>query len=206
MNVRRLIYLQYKVFETLTLRFSIAYYTIRTRIKFCANGIKHGHLTAMGLPVVRMSNGGSAEIGDGFVIRSQAAFTDTGGDQPSKIVVKKGARLSIGNNVGVSASSIICHHRINIGDNVCIGGGCVIFDTNFHPINSLERANPITCNNGKVGTVDIKSNVFLGTSCIITKGVTIGENSVVAAGSVVVKDIPANEIWGGNPAKFIKKI
>lgn len=199
-------FLQYKVFETLKLRISIAYYTTRTRIKFYMNGIKYGHLTAMGLPVVRMSNGGCAEIGDGLVIRSQAAFTDTGGDQPSKIVVKKGARLTIGQNVGVSSSSIICHHRINIGDNVCIGGGCVIFDTNFHPLSSSERANPVMCNNGKVGKVDIKTNVFIGTSCIITKGVTIGENSVVAAGSVVVKDIPANEIWGGNPAKFIRKI
>ena len=48
--------------------------------------------------------------------------------------------------------------------------------------------------------------MFIGTSCIIGKGVTIGENSVIAAGSVVVKNVPSNEIWGGNPAKFIRKI
>jgi acetyltransferase-like isoleucine patch superfamily enzyme len=48
--------------------------------------------------------------------------------------------------------------------------------------------------------------VFIGARCIILKGVTIGEKSIVAAGSVVTKNIPEGEVWGGNPAKFIKKI
>lgn len=52
----------------------------------------------------------------------------------------------------------------------------------------------------------IEDNVFIGARCIILKGVTIGENSIVGAGSVVTKSIPANEIWAGNPAKFIRKI
>jgi acetyltransferase-like isoleucine patch superfamily enzyme len=52
----------------------------------------------------------------------------------------------------------------------------------------------------------IEDDVFIGTNCIIGKGITIGARSVIAAGSVVVKNVPADEIWGGNPAKFIKKI
>ena len=48
--------------------------------------------------------------------------------------------------------------------------------------------------------------MFVGTNCIIGKGIHIGEGAVIAAGSVVAKNIPANEIWGGNPAKFLKKI
>ena len=58
----------------------------------------------------------------------------------------------------------------------------------------------------KCAPVVIEDNVFIGARCIILKGVTIGENSVVGAGSVVTKSIPANEIWAGNPAKFIRKI
>ena len=54
--------------------------------------------------------------------------------------------------------------------------------------------------------VVIGGNVFIGARCIILKGVTIGENSIIGAGSVVTKSIPANEIWAGNPAKFIRKI
>ena len=54
--------------------------------------------------------------------------------------------------------------------------------------------------------VVIEDDVFVGTHCIICKGVRIGNRSIVAAGSVVVKDIPNGEVWGGNPAKFIRKI
>lgn len=54
------------------------------------------------------------------------------------------------------------------------------------------------------GIIEICSGAFIGTCSIITKPCRIGENSIVAAGSVVTKDIPDNEIWGGNPARFIK--
>ena len=55
------------------------------------------------------------------------------------------------------------------------------------------------------GEVKIGNNVFLGANVIICQPVTIGDGSVVAAGAVVTKNIPAGEIWGGVPAKFIKK-
>ena len=54
--------------------------------------------------------------------------------------------------------------------------------------------------------VIIEDNVFIGARSIILKGVTIGRNSIVGAGSVVTKSIPSNQIWGGNPAKFIRNI
>lgn len=55
------------------------------------------------------------------------------------------------------------------------------------------------------GEIRIKKNAFIGCNTVICNSVTIGENAVVGAGSIVNKDIPPNEIWGGNPAKFIKK-
>ena len=57
-----------------------------------------------------------------------------------------------------------------------------------------------------IAPVIIEDTVFIGAKCIILKGVTIGQNSIVGAGSVVTKSIPADEIWGGNPAKFIRKL
>lgn len=53
--------------------------------------------------------------------------------------------------------------------------------------------------------VTIREGAFIGAHCVILKGVTIGKNAVVGAGSVVTKSIPDNEIWAGNPAKFIRK-
>lgn len=59
---------------------------------------------------------------------------------------------------------------------------------------------------GKTKPVIIKDGAFIGTDCIILKGVTIGEKSVIGAGSVVTKSVPDGEIWAGNPAKFIRKV
>ncbi len=56
------------------------------------------------------------------------------------------------------------------------------------------------------GEVEIGDNVFLGMNTLIVKPMKIGDGSVVGAGSVLTKDIPAGEIWAGNPAKFIRKI
>ena len=54
--------------------------------------------------------------------------------------------------------------------------------------------------------VHIKENVFIGAHSIILKGVVIGENSIIGAGSVVTKSIPSNQIWAGNPAKYIRNV
>ena len=58
----------------------------------------------------------------------------------------------------------------------------------------------------KTKPILIKEGAFIGAQSIILKGVTIGKHSVVGAGSVVTKDIPDGEIWGGNPAVFIRKV
>ena len=60
--------------------------------------------------------------------------------------------------------------------------------------------------NAKWGKVSIGNNVFIGVHTIILKGVRVGDNSIIGACSVVKKDIPTNEIWGGNPAKYLLKI
>ena len=56
-----------------------------------------------------------------------------------------------------------------------------------------------------IGAIQIEENVWIGANCTVLKGVTIGRGSVIGAGSLINKNIPKNEIWGGSPAKFIKK-
>lgn len=96
---------------------------------------------------------------------------------------------------------------VSISHHVNIGASTLIFDTNFHSTNWQDRLSRSTdCVNAKTSPVLIGNYVFIGARCIITKGCCIGDRSMIAAGSVVVSDIPADELWGGNSAKFIKKL
>jgi acetyltransferase-like isoleucine patch superfamily enzyme len=130
-----------------------------------------------------------------------------GRPQPCLFFVDKEAELIIGKNVGISSTALVAHKSITIGDNVMIGGGVCIYDTDFHSINPSIRSNPLLdrkFENKK--PIKICDNVFIGAHSTILKGVTIGENSVIGACSVVTKSIPPNEIWAGNPARFINKL
>lgn len=98
---------------------------------------------------------------------------------------------------GVRISSA---QSIQLGDNVMLAANVYISDSDWHGI--YNRIRPFRCSKPVV----IGNNVWLGESVIVNKGVTIGENSVVGAGAVVTKDIPANVIAAGNPARVIKTI
>lgn len=149
-------------------------------------------------------NNGEFKICKNVKINSSSLANCIGGDSKSIFVVKKDAKLIIDENVGISNSAIICHNNIWIGKNVYIGNGCKIYDTDFHSICLEKRLD----SNDKAKSKPIKINhgAFIGAHSIILKGVMIGENSVIGAGSVVTKNIPPNEVWAGNPARFIKKI
>lgn len=110
----------------------------------------------------------------------------------------------------MTSTSIYCQNRIEIGSHVMIGADTIIMDTNFHSLDYSIRGTRREGYQyaGTINTAPVKigKHVFIGTRSIINKGVTIGDGAIIAAGSVVVKDIPAWEVWGGNPAKFIKQI
>ena len=92
---------------------------------------------------------------------------------------------------------------ITIESNCLIGTNVEIINSDFHDLNPENRFGG---KNIKRESILIKSNVFIGNNVKILKGVTIGKNSVIANGSVVVKSIPENAIAGGNPAKVIKQL
>lgn len=143
---------------------------------------------------------GKVRIGKNFICR-------TGPEGHSKIFVYKDAELQIGDNSGTNNITILCKDKIVIGNYVNIGNSTYIYDSNFHSLDWKKRENRVEdVNNAKNAPIHIGDYVFIGARCIIGKGVTIGNKSIVAAGSVVTRDIPAGEIWGGNPAKFIKFI
>jgi acetyltransferase-like isoleucine patch superfamily enzyme len=115
--------------------------------------------------------------------------------------------LQIGNNVGLSATAIICQLGITIGNNVKIGGNTVIYDTDFHSLNAEDRRHSDADRKStRRAKVVIEDDVFIGAHTTILKGVTIGKRSIIGAASVVSKSIPPNEIWAGNPAAYIKDV
>jgi acetyltransferase-like isoleucine patch superfamily enzyme len=97
-------------------------------------------------------------------------------------------------------------HRVTIGSNCLFAGEVKIFDNNSHSLDPVKRRNHEVLEKDAVAPVDIKDDVWIGTNCLILKGVTIGEGAVIAAGSVVTKSIPAYCVAGGNPAKVLKTI
>ena len=113
------------------------------------------------------------------------------------------ARIVIGEaNAFSNNVSIVANEQITIGDRSQIGDLVSIYDCDFHEINPATRNRSA----GLTKPVIIGNNVWLGSRVIVLKGVIIGDNSVIAAASVVTKPIPANCIAAGNPAKVIRTI
>lgn len=147
----------------------------------------------------------NVSIGRAFIVNSGPKFGI--GTTMSKITVAKGASLKIGDYVGISSTTILVNNSLEIGNHVNIGGGCFINDSNNHSIDWRDRTDrKQDVLKAKSAPIVICDYVFIGARSMILKGVTIGEKSIIAAGSVVVKDIPANCIAGGNPCKVIKMI
>lgn len=130
-----------------------------------------------------------------------ARILPVGGFFRSKIVRQGGVKIEgrcwIGRNVSIDN---VAPELITIKKNAAISQGTVIITHYFTPDSSRLHQRKF-----KKGKVVIGEGAFIGCSTIICKPVTIGKGAVVGAGSVVTKDIPDNEVWAGNPAKFIKK-
>lgn len=178
-------------------------------LKLKLNNVKfYSDFKSHGIPIVQVSlKAKKFFIGHNFEMNNGLYNNMIGRQQPCFFIVEKQGELIIGNNVGISATAIVCTQQIIIEDNVRIGGGTVIYDTDFHSLNYQERvARPEIKKNIKTVPILIKENAFIGANCTILKGVTIGQNSIIGASSVVTKNIPDNQIWAGNPARYIKDI
>jgi acetyltransferase-like isoleucine patch superfamily enzyme len=161
--------------------------------KFYSNGL------------LRIYNLGQIIIGEHVSINSGSVQNFIGGSVKTAFWISKNATLRIGNNVGLSGTTIVCLDEVLIGDYVKIGGGAIIIDSDIHP---LKSSNPVNKEAIliKKEKITIGKNAFIGANSIILKGSKIGESSVIGAGSVVAGSIPDNQIWAGNPARFIRDI
>jgi len=181
---------------------TLAYILMKVYLVELGNGFK-----SKGIPKLILHRNGRFLVGNNFKINNTVSGNPIGRSSQCLFRIDKDALLQIGDNVGISGAAIVCHHEIIISDNVKIGGNTCIYDTDFHSLNANDRNNrEKDIEYAKKEKVFIGKNVFIGAHVTILKGVSIGKNSIIGACSVVSKNVPENEIWAGNPAKFIRKI
>ena len=169
--------------------------------------LKYRHVSCRQMPVIhgrlKIYGHGKIVLGEGVTINSSASSNPIGGDCRTIFSIVPGAVLTIGNRVGISNSTIVCHHSVTLGNDVVIGGNVKIYDTDFHRLSEGQRELDDR-QAARKGAVVIRNRAFIGAHSMILKSVTIGEGAVIGAGSVVTKDVPPGEVWAGNPAAKIK--
>lgn len=177
------------------------------KILMRATKVKYGkRLTLKGVPVIFNKSGATITIGDNVTVNSSFLSNLVGLYSRSIIVTRvAGAKIKIGNNVGISGATIYARKSIEIGDNTLIGGNVKILDNDFHPID-IEARNADDKEKIGVRPIKIGKNCFIGCNSLILKGTELGDGCVVGAGAVVSGKYEDNCVIAGNPAKVIKKL
>jgi acetyltransferase-like isoleucine patch superfamily enzyme len=145
---------------------------------------------------------GELTIGEGTIFEGRIASD------------RAGSCVVIGQHTFVGNSSIVTAERVEIGDDVLISWGCTIVDHDSHALSWAQRQGDVRqfyrgdkdWTHVNVRSVKICNKVWMGFNVIVLKGVTIGEGAVVAAGSVVTRDVPAFTLVAGNPARAIRSV
>ena len=139
----------------------------------------------------RVTNKGNIKIGNTVSIWSNI--------HPTRFSAHRGGRIEIGDNNFINGAFISATSLVRIGSNCKFGPITMIMDSDFHNVSDHNK-------DGDTSEIIIEDNVWIGARATILKGVTIGTGSIVAVGSVVTKNVPANSIVAGVPATVVKKI
>ncbi len=145
-----------------------------------------------GRPVLRVK--GRLLIGDRVRIASDVATTELGVGPNGCLEIGDSAFINYGCSIAATLS-------IRIGANCNIGSHVTIMDNDYHSLDP-ERRNEVPPS----APIVLEENVWLGVRVVVLRGVTIGAGSVVAAGSIVVRDIPPRSLAGGMPARVIRAL
>lgn len=175
----------------------------RFRIRLLYPNVSLGRNVRFYGPIhLRIYKTATVRIGDNVVFRSSTTHNFIGINRPVSIYVGDQATLDIGPDCGFSGTAIYASTSITIGPHCNLGGNSSVWDTDFHPLDYQLRRVQIEGTNK--APICIESDAFIGANTLVLKGVTVGARSIIGAGSVVTKSIPADQIWAGNPARCVR--
>jgi len=161
----------------------------------------------LGRPIIDRAPGSRISIGAGSLLISRAASTALGVSRPVILrTLLPNAELSIGFDVGMSGTTICAAHSITIGDRALLGADVLVADTDFHEVDVVPRRHLPIPTPREADRVVIGDDAFVGARTIVLRGATIGDRSVIGAGSVVTGDIPPGVVAAGNPCRVIRSI
>ena len=167
------------------------------------NIILKGKLKIKKRPIIHILNGSSLTIGHNVLLNSKNSKYHVNMFAPIKIYLDRvGAEIKIGDNTRIHGTCLHAYKSIEIGNNCLIAANCQIFDSGGHNA-FLDKPSERIASSGVAKPIIIGNNCWIGTSVIILPGTVLGDNCVVAAGSIVRGVFKDNSLIGGNPAKLI---
>lgn len=198
--IRLMVSLKEKVSTSISWRYNMLYAK--------ATGLQpKGRFKILGKIHIHKGKNAIFSTGENFLFLSGATYNPLTTNAHGCIFIMDNAVLEIGKNVGMSGTTIWVAKYIKIGNNVKIGGGTTLIDTDAHSLSFKDRRNEISDVKNRIDKeIIIEDDVLIGANVIILKGVHIGARSIIGAGSVVTKDVPEDCIVAGNPAKVIKQL
>lgn len=168
---------------------------------------EYGYVTLHGKPIIHKEPGSVIRMGKNVVLVSGSETNLAGINHPVIIATySKDAEVILEDNVGMSGVSINCVSRCVFKKGVMLGANVNVWDTDFHPVDPTQRLHQSSIEEAQTAPIILERNVWISANTTVLKGVTIGENTVVGAMSLVNKDLPSNTICAGIPAKKIKDL
>ncbi|MFF5013624.1 DapH/DapD/GlmU-related protein [Streptomyces sp. NPDC001165] len=141
-----------------------------------------------------------------MVLVSRTPWTALGVARPVILrTLRQGATIRIGPDTGLSGATVCAATGVDIGARVLVGADVLIADTDFHPVDLCPRRRAPE-SGARSDSVHIGDDVFLGARTIVLKGVTIGDGTVVGAGSVVSSPLPDHVVAAGNPCRVLRPL
>ncbi len=163
-----------------------------------------GKVIINGRPLIDIRKGCKLYIGDGVTLNSRNKGYHINMHSPVKLFADRpGAEIRIGDETRIHGTCIHAYQSIVIGKRCMIAANCEILDGNGHDLSFPDVEKRIHSVGSSLPIV-IEDDVWIGANSIVLPGVTIGRGSVIAASSVVPKNVPSMVVVGGNPAQVIR--